>query len=271
MNNMFSLHKTYGISRLISISSMDSIFDYDGIIPRYFDLVALGGGPNAVYLIGLYDILKKLQRTGDITISKYVGSDIAAIVMVCLCSNMEKQQIINFMKLMFHDITNDYWKKEFLRILPSNSYKICSNRVYIYTSVPICKGIFSKPKVFFEYYSNRDLIEACSISCKKPSVIEYCGTEKQLKIWINKLNGFDWIFFQKKQLYQLYKLKMNKIITKAKRDADTFFTQKSTSNTISILEWCHPSSFKNKKHIFYYFIPSTIILFFLLKKIKIKE
>lgn len=268
--NLFSLQKKNEISRLVSISSIDSIFDYGGIIPRYFNLVVEGTGPNVVYVIGLYDVLKKLQKTGDITISKYVGSGIASIMLVCLCANMDKKTIIQFFRLMYHDITNDYWKKEFLRILPPDAYKTCSHRVYIYTSVPICRGIyfFTKQKIFSEFYSNRDLVEACCISCHKPSLIGSFGHEQQLKIWITRLNSIDRILYQRRKLYQLYQERIDQLIKKAKQDADDFFTQKLKPNT-TILEWCLPSY--QKTHLFYYFIPSMVIIFFLVKNKRVSK
>lgn len=259
-----SVEKKYGITRLVSISSIDSLFDYGGIIPRSFDLMVEGNGPQVVYVIGLYDVLKKLQKTGDITISHYRGSGLASIVLVCLCSNMKKQQIINFFKNMFQDITNEYWKKELLRILPSDAYRTCSNRVFIST----LNGFFSKPKVFSTFQSNRDIVDACSISFLKPcsSTTHGCffTTTPQLKIWVSRLYRLDCImYYQKKYLYQLYKERINSLVTQAKQDADLFFTQRILPNT-TILEWCEPSY--SRRNIFYYFLPSLLLLFFLLKK-----
>lgn len=262
--NLFFYNKKYAFNRLVSISSIDSIFDYDGIIPRHFNLVAEGNGPNSLYMLGLYDVLKKLQKTCDITISKYVGSGITAIVMICLCSNMEKHEIINFCKFMFHNITNDCWKRELLRILPSDAYSKCSGRVYIYTSVPICSMFFIyKPLVFFEYRSNRDIVEACAISCQKPSLIGCFGKEQQLKIWIQKLDGVDRILLRKKQLYELYALRMNELMRKANKDAEEFF--KHHKSKTGLLEWHDPSQVK-KHNLFYYFLSSIMILFFFLRK-----
>ena len=259
--NLVSLQKKNEMSRLVSISSIDSIFDYGGIIPRLFDLVVEGNGPQVVYVIGLYDVLKKLQKTGDITISHYHGSGLASIVLVCLCSNMEKQQIINFFKNMFQNITNDYWKKELLRILPPDAYRTCSNRVFIST----LGGFFSKPIVFSTFQSNRDIVDACSISVLKPCSSNHGSSFPipQLKIWISRLYGLDRMIYQKKYFYQLYKDRMNNLLKQAKQDADIFFTQRTLPNT-TILEWC--DSYYSRRNIFYYFLPSLLLLFFLLKK-----
>lgn len=253
---------------LVNVSSVDSVFDYCGIIPRYFDIVIEGGGPNAIYILGLYDMLKKLEKTGDITISRYIGSDVSAIMSVLLCSNVNKDVMIEFCKMMFDDITNHRWKKELLRILPKDAYSMCNHRVYIYTSVSKC-GLCSflyKPLIFSKFRSNRDLVEACSISFQKPKNTQYYeGKQTQLKINLQKINEiFDILVFSHKRLFQFYKTtRMTELILKGEQDAEDFFSQKPKL-TNNLLEWHTPSTKKYK--IFYFFIPSVFMLFFLLRK-----
>lgn len=255
---------------LVNMSSVDSMFDYSGFIPRYFDVVVEGGGPNSIYLMGLYDTLKKLQKTGDIRVSKYVASDVAAILCVFLCCNVNKQEMINFCHMMFEDITNDRWKKQLLRILPRDAYVMCNNRVYIYTSVPICSLLyFYRPSViFYEYRSNRDLIEACSISFRKPSRIHFHGNVKQLRIQLNKLNErFDRLVFSQKSLFQFYNMtRMTELMLKAEQDAEDFFMTVSTLSSNNLLRWHECFSHRKYKMICCFFIPSVVMLFFMFRK-----
>lgn len=257
---------------LVNVSSVDSVFDYSGFIPRYFDIVIEGGGPNAIYMLGLYDMLKKLEKTRDITISRYVGSDVSAIMSVLLCSNVDKEKMIDFCKMMFDDITNHRWKRELLAILPKDAYFMCNHRVYIYTSVSKC-GLFSffyRPIVFSKFRSNRDLVEACVISFQNPKKTKfYDGKQTKLKINLNRLNEiFDNLVFSHKRLFQFYKTtRMTELILKGEQDSEDFFSQK-TKMPDNLLEWNHHSPVK-KYRIFYVFVPSVFLLFFFLRKKKI--
>jgi hypothetical protein len=256
---------------LVNVSSVDSVFDYSGFIPRYFDVVIEGGGPNAIYILGLYDMLKKLEKTGDITISRYVGSDVSAIMSVLLCSNVEKETMIDFCKMMFEDITNNRWKRKLLSILPKDAYSTCNNRVYIYTSVSSC-GLYSllyHPIVFSRFCSNRDLVEACVISFQKPKKTNfYNGKQTQLRINLNKLNEIvDNLVFSHKRIFQFYRItRMTEFILKGEQDADDFFSQNPRISK-NLLEWVHPSPVRKYK-FFYFFVPSVFLLFFLLRKKK---
>ena len=254
------------------MSSVDSMFDYSGLIPRYFDVVVQGGGPNSIYLLGLYDTLKKLEKTGDIRVSKYVASDVAAILCVFFCSNVGKQTMLDFCHFMFEDITNDRWKKELMRILPLDAYAMCNHRVYIYTSVPLCSMLFFyRPvMVFSEYRSNRDLVEACSISFRKPSRISYSNkSDKQLRIQLDGLNErFDRLVFSQKSLFQFYKMtRMTELILKAEQDAESFFLSSSAkSSTTHLLQWHDLFVHKKYKLLCCFFLPSVAILFILCRK-----
>jgi hypothetical protein len=256
---------------LTNISSVDSVFDYSGLIPRYFDIVVQGGGPNSIYLLGLYDTLKKLEKTGDIRVSKYVGSDVAAILCVFLCSGVGKQSMIDFCHMMFEDITNDRWKKELMRVLPQDAYIVCNNRVSIYTSVPLCSLLFFyRPHmVFSEFRSNRDLVEACSISFRKPSRVNYSGNERQLLIRLDKLNErFDRLVFSQKSLFQFYRMtRMTELVLKAEQDVEEFFLRPcSHSLSNSLIQWHDCFSHKKYKLMFCFFFPSVAILFLFLRK-----
>ena len=253
------------------MSSVDSMFDYSGLIPRCFDVVVQGGGPNSIYLLGLYDTFKKLEKTGDIRVSKYVASDVAAILCVFLCSNVDKQTMLDFCHLMFEDITNDRWKKELMRILPLNAYVMCNHRVYIHTSVPMCSMLFFyRPvMVFSEYRSNRDLIEACSISFRKPSRISYSnGSEKQLRIHLDGLNErFDRLVFSQKSLFQFYKMtRMTELVLKAEEDAATFFLQPFMKTSFQLLQWHECFSHKKYKLWLCFFLPSVSVLYVLCRR-----
>lgn len=248
---------------LVSMSSVDSVFDYCGFIPRHFDIVIDGGGPSSLYLLGLYDTLKKLEKT-DIHVSKYAGSDVAAIVCVLFCCNVEKQTIHHFLRVMFDDITSDRWKNELLKILPKNAFAMCNHRVYIYTSLCMWKRFsFQQPLIFFEFRSNRDLVEACSVSFWRPSRICYHGKQTQLTINIRKLNVcFDKILFSPQRLYQFYKMtRMSELVLRAQQESDLFFSGKRTET----LQWKY-SSFSHRNRILYYFIPSVMLLFFIFRK-----
>jgi hypothetical protein len=261
---------------LTNMSSVDSMFDYSGLIPRYFDVVVQGGGPNSIYLLGMYDIVKKLEKTGDIRVSKYVASDVAAILCVCFCSNVDKQTLLDFCHMMFEDITNDRWKKELMRILPMDAYAMCNHRVHIYTSVPVCSMWFfyCPMMVFSEYRSNRDLVEACSISFRKPSRI-CCrtGNNKQLRIQLDGLNeGFDRLVFSQKSLFQFYKMtRMTELVLKAEQDAERLFLHpapETNTTTPHLVQWSHGFSHKKYKHklVFCFFVPSVAVLFLLCRK-----
>ena len=254
------------------MSSVDSMFDYSGLIPRYFDVVVQGGGPNSIYLLGLYDTLKKLEKTGDIRVSKYVASDVAAILCVCFCSNVDKQTIFDFCHMMFEDITNDRWKKELMRILPLDAYAMCNHRVYIYTSVSMCSMLFFyRPvMVFSEYRSNRDLVEACSISFLKPSPISCnSGSEKQLRVRLDGLNeGLDRLIFSQKSLFQFYKMtRMTELVLKAEKDADRFFIHPPTETTTTdLVQWHDGFQHKKYKLVVCFFLPSVAVLFLLCRR-----
>lgn len=257
---------------LTNMSSMDSMFDYSGLIPRYFDVVVKGGGPNSIYLLGLYDTLKKLEKTGDIRVSKYVASDVAAILCVLFCCNVDKQTMFDFCHLMFEDITNNRWKKELMKILPLDAYAMCNNRVYIYTSVPLCSILFFyRPvMVFSEYRSNRDLVEACSISFRKPSRISYTNSNK--KTFMINLDGlnerFDRLVFSQKSLFQFYRItRMTELVLKAEQDAEiVFLSSSSNTSTTHLLQWHDCFSHKKYKLLCCFFLPSVAMLFLLCRK-----
>ena len=251
------------------MSSVDSMFDYSGLIPRYFDIVIQGGGPTAIYLLGLYDTLKKLEKTGDIRIFQYAGSDVAAMLCVFLCVNVDKKTMMDFCHMMFEDITNDRWKREFLRILPSNAYIICSHRVHIYTSVSTCSLLsFYRPAMVFSVYrSNRDLVEACCISFRKPYRVDHVSHHKQLRIRLSHLNErFDRLVFSQKGLFQFYKMtRMKELVMKAEQDAGHFFLHPSSALSHPLLKW-HESSSPKKYKILFFFVPTVAVLFFLFRK-----
>jgi len=269
----------------VNFSSVDSVFDYSGLIPRQFDLVIHHGGPDAVYLLGMYDVLKKLEKTGDIRISCYAGSDIAAILSVFLCSGVSKETIVSFCHMMFDDITDDRWKKEMLMTLPKNAYSMCDHRVYIYYSpYPTCYlwRFFTKPSVFYQFHSNREIVEACSISVNKPSRVVFKKNHKQLKIQLENVGPCCWNHFitpTKRRLYQFYKTTMmKKLIVKAEQDVnDFFFSQAVFSNQSGrcrVLKWynCHDFILPNKPYKIVRCLFFTTIGLFLLfssqKKIK---
>lgn len=256
---------------LTNMSSVDSMFDYSGLIPRYFDLIVEGGGPNSLYLLGLYEMLKKLEKTGDIRVSKYAGSDVAAILCVFLCANIGKEKMTSFCEMMFDDITNDRWKKELLRILPKDAHSMCNNRVYIHTSVPMCCSLmffYRKGRVFSEFCSNRDIVEACSISFKNPSRVNYTGKEKQLRVYLDRLNErFDTLVFSQKRLFQFYKMtRMTELMLKAQQDAEDFFSDSVSRLSNNRLRWRYNPPPHKKYRVFCYFIPSVIVIFYLLRK-----
>lgn len=247
----------------VNFSSVDSVFDYSGFIPRQFDLVVHHGGPDAVYLLGMYDILKKLERTGDIRISCYAGSDIAAILAVFLCSGASKETIVSFCQMMFDDITDDRWKKELLIRLPKNAYLMCDHRVYIYHS-PRSRcylwSLFTRPSVSYQFHSNREIVEACSISIRRPSRVLFKKNPQQLKIQLHNLGPCYWnhhFITPTKRLYQFYKTTMmKKLMVKAEQDVNEFFSsQAAFSNKCrccrQVLEWhnCH-DFIPNKKHTY---------------------
>ena len=253
---------------LIETSSVDSIFDCSGLFPRYFDVVVQGGGPNSIYLLGLYDTFKKLEKTGDIRISKYLASDVAAILCVLLCLDVEKPSVMKFCDRMMNDITNDHWKKDLLGVLPHNAYILCSNRVFIYTSVSVYSWLYVyRPLVFSEFRSNRDLVEACVLSLQKPCRVYYAGKEKQLLIQLDKLNDrFDRLVFSPKCLFQFYKTaRMAELVQRAKQDAEDLFLQ-LPSAPHSILQWRDGSFCTKYKMLFCFFFPSVAIMCFLFRK-----
>lgn len=251
------------------MSSVDSIFDYSGLIPRYFDVVVEGGGPNSLYLLGLCDTLRKLEKTGDIRISNYAGSDVSAILCVFLCCGISKKEMVSFCEMMFDDITNDRWKRELLRILPKDAYCMCNHRVHIYTSVPVWSWMFfySEGMIFSGFRTNRDIVEACSISFQKPSRVAMTGKEMQLRVHLDRLNErFDTLVFSKKRLFQFYKMtRMTELMLKAQQDAEDFFSQPVSRLSNNLLKWQQNNSSK-KCRILCYFVPSVIIVFYLFRK-----
>lgn len=255
---------------LIEMSSVDSLFDCSGLFPRYFDVVVQGGGPNSIYLLGLYDTFKKLEKTGDIRISRYMASGVAAILCVLLYLDVEKQSVVDFCNRMLDDITNDRWKKDLLRILPHDAYVFCSNRVFIYTSVSVYSWLyFYRPVLIVsEFRSNRDLVEACVISFRKPSRVCCCpGKEKQLWIQLDALNErFDRIVFSQKCLFQFYKTaRMAELVQKAKQDAEDLFLYQASSPN-NLLQWRDGSSHTKYKMLFCFFVPSVAMLYFFFRK-----
>lgn len=253
---------------LIETSSVDSMFDCNGLFPRYFDVVVQGGGPNSIYLLGLYDTFKKLEKTKDIRISKYRASDFASILCVLLCLDVEKKTVMEFCDRMWDDITNDRWKKDLLGVLPHNAYRLCSNRVFIYTSLPVYSWLYVyRPLVFSEFQSNRDLVEACVLSLQKPSRVCYTGNEKHLLIQLDKLNErFDRLVFSQKCLFQFYKTaRMAELVQKARQDAEDLFLQ-SPFAPHNILQWCEGSFHTKYKMMFCFFFPSVAILCIFFRK-----
>lgn len=257
---------------LTEVSSIDSMFDYSGLIPRYFDVVVQGGGPNAVYLLGLYDTFKKLENTGDIRVSRYVASGVAAILCVLLCCHVEKQTMVDFCHHMFDDITNNRWKKELLGILPQDAYIVCSDRVLIYTSIPVCSWLYfyRRFRVFSVYRSNRDLAEACCLSFQKPSrVHSYSGKQRQLRIRLDALHErFDRFVFSPKCLFQFYRVaRMTELVLKAEQDAGDFFLCHPTPVLPNnLLQWYDGISHRGYRMLCCFFLPSVAVLYFFFRE-----
>jgi len=124
--------------------------------------------------------------------------------------------------------------------------------------------------VFSEYQSNRDLVEACSISFRKPSRISYTNNnEKTFMINLDGLNErFDSLVFSQKSLFQFYKMtRMTELVLKAEQDAEMFFLSSSANtSTTHLLQW--HDCFANKKYklLCCFFLPSVAMLFLLCRK-----
>lgn len=235
----------------------------DGLFPCYFDVVVYGdGGAASIYLLGLYDVLKKLEKKG---VFKYITSGVASILSVLLCSNVSKEKMIDFCVMMFDNVADNKWKTELLKILPENAYSMCCKRVYIYTL-----SMYShRPMVFSLFHSNRDVVEACSLSFHKPyNIKDYNGCPRQLTIRLDKLEEKK--FGSQKQFFQYYKdIYMKKLIQKAQNDADEFFSHPTSTSSDNLLKWricCGVQSKKKNHMIFCCFIPSVIILFLIFRK-----
>jgi predicted acylesterase/phospholipase RssA len=153
-------------SNILRALSLDNLHCMNPI-PREFNLVISGGGFYGFYVIGIDKIIKKMRHH---SIRCYSGSSVGAICSVLMCCDMKGDDIIALYERL-HKKKNYFilLREELLRLLPSDAYIRCSDRVFVHATCVSWRGF--RHVVFHNFTSNRDLVDACMASSNFPFLV----------------------------------------------------------------------------------------------------
>ena len=153
------------------IKYLDNIdFDDFEIKYNYFDVILAGGGFKGYYHLGLYKILKHLEKKNKIKIRYIVGTSTGAISAIIYVCNLDFNRWVdtfykikeNMHKSDLHKTVIEIMKDE----LPENAYQLCTNRIKITTSKLTMFGFVEE--IFDKFDSNDHLLQVLSASIKIP-------------------------------------------------------------------------------------------------------
>ena len=258
-------------SILKNISTTDIAFkDYDCKYDcKEIDLIIGGGGFNGFYVFGFNKILKKLEREEKLKIQRYAGTSVGAICAILIVCQVTDEQILS----LYENIKNKreflmYIRDELKRILPSNAYLLCTNKVYIsVTSFPYLQN-----HILSEYESNDELIDACIASSCMPFLV----TNRLYHTFRKRyyLDGFlsrNLIFFNDNKREQLviqpHKVEYNLfnrfvaknsavtgLIVKGAVDAESFFSKEQNLELPYLMWFTSQSKQKNNNNLYIYLL-----------------
>lgn len=157
-------------NRILRAMSMDSFHQHHQSGPPEIDVVISVGGFYGFYVVGVNNILRKMQDKKILFIKRYSGSSVGAICSVLMCCDISAQQIIQlYEKLVSYEDYFSHLRHELLSMLPPDAYQRCSNKVFIHTSKVSLWGL--QHVVFSKFTDNDDLVDACMASSCCPVLV----------------------------------------------------------------------------------------------------